>query len=80
MSTTQMSADQHEVHLGSTVSFTDPGAGREKTFTIVDPHKAKPAEGKLSSISPVGGALLGHRVVSDADGFRVLGHGGGVDR
>ncbi len=62
MSTIQMSADQHQVHLGSTVSFTDPGAGRDKTFTIVDPHKAKPAEGKLSSISPLAGALLGHRV------------------
>ncbi len=62
MSSIQMSADQHEVHLGSTVSFTDPNAGHEKTFTIVDPHDAKPAEGLLSSISPVGGALLGHHV------------------
>ncbi len=62
MSTIQMSADQLEVHLGSTVSFTDPGIGRDQTFTIVDPHEAKPAEGRLSSSSPVGGALLGHRV------------------
>ncbi|HUO73841.1 MAG TPA: GreA/GreB family elongation factor [Solirubrobacteraceae bacterium] len=62
MSPFQMTADQLEVHLGSTVSFSDPSAGREKTFTIVDPHQAKPAEGRLSSISPVGEALLGHKV------------------
>ena len=62
MSTIQMNADRLEVHLGSTVSFTDPGAGREKTFTIVDPLEAKPGEGRLSSVSPVGGALLGHTV------------------
>jgi transcription elongation factor GreA len=62
MSSFQMSADRHEVHLGSTVSFTDPNAGRDQTFVIVDPHEAKPAEGRLSSVSPVGGALLGHRV------------------
>ena len=62
MSTIQFPARHLEVHLGSTVSFTEPTAGHEKTFTIVDPHEAKPAEGRLSSISPVGGALLGHRV------------------
>ena len=62
MSTIQFPASHLEVHLGSTVSFTEPTAGHEKTFTIVDPHEAKPAEGRLSSISPVGGALLGHRV------------------
>ncbi len=58
MSTVEMSA----VHLGSTVSFTDEKAGRDQTFTIVDPQEAKPIEGKLSSASPVGGALIGHHV------------------
>jgi transcription elongation factor GreA len=62
MSTIQMSANQPEIHLGSTVSFTEPNAGREQTFTIVDAHDAKPAEGRLSATSPVGVALLGHRV------------------
>jgi transcription elongation factor GreA len=62
MSSGQMIGNGIEVHLGSTVSFSDPNAGREQTFTIVDPLEAKPAEGRLSSVSPVGGALLGHRV------------------
>jgi len=62
MSTIQMSAQGFEVHLGSTVSFVDPGAGRDQTFKIVAPHEAKPAEGRLSSVSPIAIALLGHRV------------------
>jgi transcription elongation factor GreA len=62
MSTMQMAAGQLEVHLGSTVSFTDANAGRDQTFQIVDPHDAKPTDGKLSCTSPVGGALIGHRV------------------
>lgn len=62
MSTVQLSAGGFEVHLGCTVSFTDPHAGRDQTFTIVDPHEAKPAEGRLSVGSPIAVALLGHRV------------------
>ncbi len=62
MSTMQMAAGQLEVHLGSTVSVTDADADYQKTFTIVDPHAAKPTDGRLSSASPVGGALIGHRV------------------
>ena len=62
MSTMQMAAGQLEVHLGSTVSFTDATGGRDQTFMIVDPHEAKPADGRLSCASPVGGALIGHRV------------------
>lgn len=62
MSTMQMAAGQLEVHLGSTVSYTDAGAAQHKTFTIVDPHEAKPTDGRLSSESPIGGALIGHRV------------------
>ena len=53
MSTIQMSADQHEVHLGSTVSFTDPGAGSDKTFTIVDPQ-GRAGRGQAVLDLPVG--------------------------
>jgi transcription elongation GreA/GreB family factor len=61
MSTIELGTD-HEVHLGSTVSFTDQGANRKQTITIVAPPNAAAAAGRLSSASPVGKALLGHRV------------------
>jgi transcription elongation factor GreA len=62
MSTVQIAVEALEVHVGSTVSFTDTGAGQDRTFTIVDPLQAKPNEGKLSIASPVGSALLGRRI------------------
>ena len=37
MSTIEMTA-KHEIHVGSTVSFTDQIAGREQTITIVAPN------------------------------------------
>jgi len=51
-----------EVLIGSTVSFTDRRDGREQTFRIVPPPEAEPRAGALSVDSPVGGALLHHRV------------------
>ena len=61
MSTIEMTA-KHKVHIGATVSFTDQDAGRRQTFTIVAPHNAAAAQGRLSAASPVATALLGHSV------------------
>jgi transcription elongation factor GreA len=61
MSTIEMTAT-HEVHVGSTVSFTDQSARRDQTFMIVASHHASAGEGQLSAASPVAKALLGHRV------------------
>jgi len=66
MSTIELGND-HEIHLGSTVSFTDQNAGSEKTITIVAPHDAVAAEGRLSAASPVARALLGHRVGDEVE-------------
>jgi len=65
MSTIEMAAGT--IHLGSTVTVTDTSAGGERTYTIVEPYLAKPREGKLSAASPIGGALLGHRVGDQID-------------
>jgi len=65
MSTIEMTATA--VHLGSTVRVTDPSAGRELIYTIVEPHRAEPRQGMLSAASPIGGALLGHRVGDQID-------------
>jgi transcription elongation factor GreA len=51
-----------EVHLGCSVSFTDPDLGAQQTFTLVGPYESSPSEGRLSIISPIGRALVGHRV------------------
>jgi transcription elongation factor GreA len=48
------------VRLGSTVTVEIDGA--EETYTITGQVEAKPREGKISNESPVGRALLGHRV------------------
>ena len=51
----------HEVSLGSVVDLRTPD-GREYHYTIVGAFEAKPASGLISNESPVGRALLGHRV------------------
>lgn len=48
------------VTIGATVTI-DLG-GEEETYTIVSPVEAKPREGRISNESPVGKALLGHKV------------------
>jgi transcription elongation factor GreA len=62
MRTVELTVDELEVHVGSTVSVTDINAGRDQTFALVTPHMAEPGIGRLSIASPVAKALLGHRV------------------
>ena len=63
------------VDIGSTVKVVDESDGSEMTFRIVGSNEANVAEGKISDLSPVGKALIGHRagdVVTDtveASGF-----------
>ena len=53
------------VTLGATVTI-DLG-GEVETYTIVSPIEAKPREGRISNESPVGKALLGHKVGDKLD-------------
>ncbi|WP_249011945.1 transcription elongation factor GreA [Conexibacter sp. DBS9H8] len=50
------------VRHGATVTVTDLSTEKEQTFTIVSPNDARPAEGHISSASPVAQALVGHRL------------------
>jgi transcription elongation factor GreA len=50
------------VGFGSSVHVTDAKTGKGDTYTIVGSAEANPAERKLSNESPVGKALVGHRV------------------
>ena len=52
--------DHDHVAVGSQVVVDGPDG--EETFAIVGSAEARPAEGRISNESPVGRALLGHRV------------------
>ncbi|GJQ51704.1 MAG: transcription elongation factor GreA [Anaerolineaceae bacterium] len=49
------------VHLGSTVTIKE-GNFEAETFTIVGAAEANPREGKISNESPIGKAILNHKV------------------
>ncbi|HEY7599596.1 MAG TPA: GreA/GreB family elongation factor, partial [Candidatus Limnocylindrales bacterium] len=46
------------VRLGSTVVVES--GGERQTYSLVGPTEADPANGRISHVSPVGGALIGH--------------------
>ncbi|MCC6804016.1 MAG: transcription elongation factor GreA [Anaerolineae bacterium] len=47
------------VKVGSQVTIVEEGASEEEVYTIVGAAEAKPDEGKISHLSPIGSALLG---------------------
>ena len=59
--------DATVVAFGMPVTVTDLESGKQQSFTIVGPTEAKPAEGKLSSESPVAQALLGAAPKDEVD-------------
>lgn len=48
------------VRLGSTVVVSIEG--KQKTYRIVGPHETDPTKGRISHVSPLGSALLHHKV------------------
>ena len=51
-----------EVSIGSRVTVVEEGFEEEETFRIVGAAEANPGKGKVSNESPLGQALMGHRV------------------
>lgn len=51
-----------KVVFGATVTLLDMDSEEEKRYTLVGTDEADLKDGKISTISPVGKALLGHRV------------------
>ena len=51
-----------DVALGSCVTVVEEGAEEAEVFRIVGPAEADPANGKVSNESPLGRALLEHRI------------------
>lgn len=52
----------NEVRLGSKVTIADVESGEREDYTIVGSAEADPANGRISNESPIGRALLGHKV------------------
>ena len=51
------------IHIGSVVTIKETTRGaQERVFQITGFAQANPAEGKISDESPVGKALMGHKV------------------
>jgi transcription elongation factor GreA len=50
------------VGLGCKVTIRDTEYGDEETYTIVGPTEVDPTDGRISDRSPIGRALLGHRI------------------
>jgi transcription elongation factor GreA len=51
-----------EIVLGSTVTIREKGLDEDEQYMIVGAAEANPREGKISNESPIGEALLGHKV------------------
>ena len=56
---------KNAVALGATVVL-DMG-GREVTYSLVGATEANPLEGKISDASPIGKAVLGHKIGDEVD-------------
>ena len=51
-------ASSSQVKLGHTVALKEMASGKIINYTLVDPAEADPTSGKISSISPVGRAIM----------------------
>ena len=54
--------DKNKVYLGAIVKLIDLGTNEESEYTLVDKEEADISQNKISLTSPVGKALLGHKV------------------
>jgi transcription elongation factor GreA len=52
----------NEIRMGSKVTITDATSGDKDHYVIVGSAEADPANGKISNESPLGKALLGHKL------------------
>lgn len=65
----QKNGTSDTIHVGSRVTVLDEEFGEEETYHIVGSAEADPGAGRISNESPIGEALLGHKVgdVVEAD-------------
>ncbi|NLE08046.1 MAG: transcription elongation factor GreA [Dehalococcoidales bacterium] len=51
----------HCVDIGKTFVLCDSSKGNELCYTLVGPREADPARGRISSVSPIGKAVMGKK-------------------
>ncbi|RLC67868.1 MAG: transcription elongation factor GreA [Chloroflexi bacterium] len=56
------SKSSDEVRVGSRVTVVEIGSNAKETYRLVGSAEADPTQGRISNESPLGRALLGHRV------------------
>jgi transcription elongation factor GreA len=49
-----------QITIGDSVVLRDP-AGEELRYTLVGPREVDPSKGKISTVSPIGKAIIGRR-------------------
>ncbi len=54
--------DNTRVHIGSKVELTETTTEKTIKYQLVEPNEANPLASKISIVSPVGSAILGHRL------------------
>lgn len=54
--------DSSRVHIGSKVELTETSSKKTVKYQLVEPNEANPLASKISIVSPVGSAILGHRL------------------
>ena len=54
--------DRDRVHIGSKFELTDTTSSKVFKYQLVEPNEANPLASKISILSPVGSAILGHKL------------------
>jgi transcription elongation factor GreA len=54
--------DDTRVHIGSKVELTETSSDKTVKYQLVEPNEANPLASKISIVSPVGSAILGHKL------------------
>lgn len=58
----QLPIDNQQISIGSTIIVQEEGSMVEEKYYLVGPQEANPLEGWISFESPIGKALLNHKV------------------
>ena len=56
------SQDNERVHIGSKIELTETTSNKTIKYQLVEPNEANPLASKISIVSPVGSAILGHKI------------------
>lgn len=56
-----------EVDIGSSVTIRERGSSESETYKIVGSAESDPSQGRISNVSPLGKALIGHRVGDEVE-------------